>query len=150
MKKIVAPDVRWFETTKSSRQSQLVSTSNRKPSSGLMKIDPKRGDYIAKRCDTLSNDQLQNCERQLSLPCELFWSKIRCHKRCEETVQLVSDMWTCLNTYDWNFRQGVEDLINLVRGVKCLFNTFGDLMKVMPLLNSCLWETHWANWKQSS
>ena len=26
----------------------------------------KRGDYIAKRCDTLNNDQLMNCERQLS------------------------------------------------------------------------------------
>ena len=25
----------------------------------------------------------------------------------------------------------MEDLINLVRGVKHLFNTFGDLMKVM-------------------
>ena len=24
-----------------------------------MKIDPKRGDYIAKRCDTLNNDQLK-------------------------------------------------------------------------------------------
>ena len=31
----------------------------------------------------------------------------------------------------------MEDLINLVRGVKHLFNTFGDLMKVMALLNSC-------------
>ena len=31
-----------------------------------MKIGPKRGDYIAKRCDTLNNDQLMNCERQLS------------------------------------------------------------------------------------
>ena len=27
----------------------------------------------------------------------------------------------------------MEDLINLVRGVKHLFNTFGDLMKVMAL-----------------
>ena len=71
---IVALDVRWFETTRSSR-SQLVSTSNRKPSSVVMKIDPKRADYIARRCDTLSNDQLMNCERQLSLSWELFWSK---------------------------------------------------------------------------
>ena len=55
-----------FETTRSSRRSQLVSTSNRKPSSGVMKIDPKGGDYIAKKCDMLSNDQLKNCERQLS------------------------------------------------------------------------------------
>ena len=39
---------------------------NRKPSSGVMKIGSKRGDYIAKRCDTLNNDQLMNCERQLS------------------------------------------------------------------------------------
>ena len=39
---------------------------NRKPSSRVMKIGPKRGDYIAKRCDTLNNDQLMNCERQLS------------------------------------------------------------------------------------
>ena len=54
---IVALDVRRFETTRSSR-SQLVSNSNRKPSSGVMKIDPKRGDYIAKRCDILNNDQL--------------------------------------------------------------------------------------------
>ena len=61
-----------FETTRSSHRSQLVSTSNRKPSSGVMKIDPKREDYIAKRCDTLSNDQLKNCERQLSLSLELF------------------------------------------------------------------------------
>ena len=36
----------------------LVSTSNRKPSSGVMKIDPKRGDYIPKRCDKLNNDKL--------------------------------------------------------------------------------------------
>ena len=28
---------------------------NKKPSSGVMKIGPKRGDYIAKRCDTLNN-----------------------------------------------------------------------------------------------
>ena len=27
-------------------------------SSGVMKIDPKREDYIARRCDTLNNDQL--------------------------------------------------------------------------------------------
>ena len=43
---------------RSSHRSQLVSTSNRKPSSEVMKIDPNRGDYIAKRCDMLSNDQL--------------------------------------------------------------------------------------------
>ena len=39
-----------FETTRSS-QSQLVLTSNRKPSSGVMKLDSKRGDYVDKRCD---------------------------------------------------------------------------------------------------
>ena len=49
-------------------------------------------------CDTLSNDQLNNCERQLSLSQELFWSKISCHWRCEETVQWAPDMWTLLNT----------------------------------------------------
>ena len=36
---------------------QLVSISSRKPSLGVMKIGPKRGDYIAKRCDMLNNDQ---------------------------------------------------------------------------------------------
>ena len=51
-------------------------------------------------------------------------------------------MSTHLNTYDYNFDGGVEDLINLVRGVKHLFNTFGDLMKVMALFSSCLEETH--------
>ena len=32
---------------------------NRKPSSGVMKIGPKRGDYIAKRCDTLGYQPCQ-------------------------------------------------------------------------------------------
>ena len=36
----------------------LLLIINRKPSSGVMKIDPKRGDYFARRCDTLNNDQL--------------------------------------------------------------------------------------------
>ena len=58
MKKIVALDVSRFETTRSSHLSQLDSTSNRKPSSGVMKIDPKWGDYVAKRRDMLNNDQL--------------------------------------------------------------------------------------------
>ena len=57
-KKIVALDVSRFETTRNRHRSQLVSISDRKPSSGLMKIDQKRGDYIASRCNTLSNDQL--------------------------------------------------------------------------------------------
>ena len=39
---------------------------NRKPSSGVMKIGPKGRDYIAKRCDTLKNDQLMNCDSYYS------------------------------------------------------------------------------------
>ena len=42
--------LRLLKPQRGSRRSQLVSTSNRMPS-----------------CDTLSNDQLMNCERQLSL-----------------------------------------------------------------------------------
>ena len=33
------------------------------PSSGVMKIDPKREDYIARRCDTLNNDQLNELRK---------------------------------------------------------------------------------------
>ena len=48
MKKIVALNVRWFETTRSSR-SQLVSTSYRNPSSGVMKNWPKRVDFYSQK-----------------------------------------------------------------------------------------------------
>ena len=77
---------------RSSRWSQLVSTSSRKPSSGVMKIDPRRGDYIAKRCDRLSNDQLMNCEREHSLSWELFWSMINA---TEGVKELFNELLTC-------------------------------------------------------
>ena len=93
-----------------------------------MKIDPKRGDYIAKRCDMLSNDQLKNCERQLSLSWELFWSKIRCHKRCEETVHLVSDVWTRLNTYDG---------ITFIKSPKVLKRHFTPLIRLIRSSTPC-------------
>ena len=35
-------------------------------------METEAGAHLTKRCDTLSNDQLENCKRQLSLSPELF------------------------------------------------------------------------------
>ena len=49
-----------------------------------MKIGPKRGDYIVKRCDTLNNDQLMNCERPLS---HILNSRVR---KTNRTIDKIS------------------------------------------------------------
>ena len=45
-------------------------------------METEAGAHLAKRCDTLSNDQLENCKRQLSLSPELFWYLHNYQKRC--------------------------------------------------------------------
>ena len=67
---------------------------------------------------------------------ELSWSEISCHlevwRNCSISFWHVNTSWHL----DVILMESVEDLLNLVRGAKSLFNTLN--MEVMALPNSCL------------
>ena len=112
----------WSSVAKLAKKfTQLVSTSNKRSSSGEMKIDLKRvGIYRGDGLDTWK-DQRWTVKFNIHTSCGGWLISDQCHGRCEVTFAIKSEVW-------WH-------ILTPYHGM------FGD--EGMPLLNTCLVLKSW-------